>query len=89
MPPLTRSQTNLEEVEIAPFAHKYLLKRPRILQRSTTSSINIANLSHGEEPTPSNETRRESRASLLEGPAIDNPAVEKREYFQPSIQKDD
>ena len=79
MAALPRSQTDLQEVETTPFAHKYLLKRPRMLQRSTTSSISLTNtVSHRTTPISPNAPAHGRHSSLPEGPQIDNPAVEKR-----------
>lgn len=82
MSAFTRSQTDLEEVITTPFAHKYLLRRPRMLQHttSTTNSIGLnTTVSHGGPPNPSNGTAHDRHLSLPEGQEIDNPVVEKRE----------
>ena len=80
-----RSQTNLEEVETTPFAHKYMLKRPRLRQASTTDSLDLSNdirhVGHGGSPGIPNGTAHNRRPSVPEEPAVDNPAVEKRESF--------
>ena len=82
MAALPRSRTDLQEVETTPFAHKYLLKRPRMMQRSTTSSISLTNtLSRRTTPIPLNAPAHDRHPSLPEGPNIDNPAVEKRKYL--------
>lgn len=87
MAALTRSHTNLEEVETAPFAHKYLLKKPHLLQRSTTTSILLGTtVSHGTIP---NRAAHERHSSLPDGPEIDNPAVERREFLlTPTVAND-
>ena len=82
MAALTRSHTNVEEVETTPFAHKYLLKRPRLLKRSTTNSISLApTVSHEAISNSSNRATHGTYSSLPDGPEIDNPAVERREYL--------
>lgn len=47
MAALTRSQTNVEGVETTPFAHKYLQKRPRMRQRSTSDPSSARGLTEG------------------------------------------
>ena len=76
MAALTRSQTNLEEVETNPFAHKYMVKRPRLREATTTTSIG-----HGELPNLSNGIAQDRQPSLPEEPKIDNPAMEEREFL--------
>ena len=51
-----RAQTNLEEVEHSPFAHKYLLKRPRTHEHEPiTPTVSVqgpaGNESHIDNPT--------------------------------------
>ena len=86
---LVRSQTNLEEVETTPFAHKYMLKRPRLRQVRTVNSIDLStNASHaGTIHVSSNGTAHDRHASSPQEPGIDNPAVEKRESFQRGLIK--
>ena len=84
MSAFVRSQTNLEEAETTPFAHKYMLKRPRLRQASTIDSIDLnanTNRRVGAFPSPSNGAAHDgSHASIIEEePRIDNPAIEKRE----------
>ena len=84
MAALVRSQTNLEEVETTPFAHKYMLKRPRLRQARTTDSIDLSNnAGHaGTTHVSSNGTAHNRHASSPQEPGIDNPAVEKRKFCQ-------
>ena len=84
MAALVRSQTNLEEVETTPFAHKYMLKRPRLRQTRTTNSIDLSTNARdaGTAHISSNGTAHNRPASSPQEPGIDNPAVEKRESFQ-------
>lgn len=65
------------DVETAPFAHRYLFKRPRIKEHSALSHSSYLNLQH----THSSHTRfaipGEEQTS---GEGIDNPMVEKRRF---------
>ena len=87
MATFARSQTNLEEVETTPFAHKYMVKRPRLREAATTTSIdlsaNIGHVGHVGHEEPSSESDRIAPArqpSLPEESKVDNPATEKREF---------
>ena len=84
MATFARSQTDLEEVETTPFAHKYMVKRPRLRKAATTTSIdlssNVDHVGHGEHPSLSNRIAPARQPSLPEESKVDNPATEKREF---------
>ena len=83
---LPRSQTNLEEVETTPFAHKYMLKRPRLRQASNTDSIDLSTSTSHNGHGASNGMARGTPPSSSQELTIDNPAVEKREFFHSKCQ---
>lgn len=61
---LVRTQTNLDEVELAPFAHKYLLKRPRTHEHGSANAI-VATQSSNVDGTHIDNPAVERRESTL------------------------
>ena len=81
-----RRQTNLEEVETTPFGHKYLLQRPRLMQKLTpTSSIDLPLVSPESRQAQQNGTALDRSISATERHEsdIDNPVAEKRASSSP------